>query len=135
MKTKYYYLGNRRNRQGIKLVTFLRDLKRGVKHINSQAYMVENYSGITQFDMKFLDIASRYLWLNGKRAVMTFSPRQWWTLTVYTHNGYTFIFKGVSAGYYGEGTRGAHDVLKMFGFNAAQCEKAFKHETFTVNRY
>lgn len=135
---KYYYLFNGRQiRKGIKLLTLKRDLERGVKHINTRSYMTENLCGVTQFDIRFLEQISKLIWLNGKRAVMDYDPRHSWILRVYTHNGYSFVFNGVSSGYGGEGTRGAYDILKLFGFNDKQCKKVFQRcnlEGFTVVR-
>lgn len=135
LKNKYYYLYSfsSTSREGIKLKTLKKDLERGVKHINSQAYMTFNTSGITRYDIKFLEQLEKLLFLNGKSAEMIYQKNSY-KLTVKTHEGYTIVFYGVSGGFYGEGTRGCHDVLKAFGFNEAQCNKPFKHENFKVIR-
>lgn len=107
------------------------DIQRGVKRLPEYAY-TRNW-GSTRGSMQFMNALRRLINVeNAKRAVLTYSHEHHFVLTIYTTDGYTLVFKGVSGGYTGEGTRGCYDILKVCGFREEQCQKVWKSETFTV---
>lgn len=132
-KPKFFYLdsSNWVNTEGVKTVTLRNDLNRGVKLLTEWSYV--ECTGITRNSLRFFNVLRKSIDMSKiVRAELTFNQRQWYTLWLYHADGYRIMLKGVSGGYYGEGTRGCHDILKACGFSDAQCDKAFKHETFKV---
>lgn len=107
------------------------DIARGVTRLPEYVY-VPGW-GSTTASLRFLNALRRFLDVTkAHRAVLTYSSRHHFTLSVYLKDGPELVFKGVSGGYFGEGTRGCHDILRACGFNDKQCKKPFTLETFTV---
>lgn len=117
---------------GLRLKTLGRDIERGVRRLSEWAYN-PNW-GSTRSSMRFLNalIDAGIDIQNAYRAELRHNQKDWYTLFVYTIDGYTLMFKGVSGGYYGEGTRGCYDILKACGFNEKQCQKVWHNESFKV---
>jgi hypothetical protein len=135
-RNKYYYLDERGRLKykGVRIVTLRRDLNRGVKFLNEKAYHISY--GATRSSIRFFAYLSSQIDVtNVYRAKLTLSQRHWFTLRLWTTDGYLIMLKGVSGGYFGEGTRGCYDILKACGFNERQCWKAFKEEQFEVRKY
>lgn len=117
--------------KGTRKITLKRDMDRGVKYLNEQAY--HKLCGGTRASLSFFEYVSTLIDVkNVYRATLKQSKRHWVTLRLYTTDGYVINFKGCNGGYMGEGTRGTHDILKACGFNERQCKKAFTDEEFTV---
>lgn len=135
MQTKLYSIDSEHNnrRNGIKTITLKQDISRGVKHLSEWSY-AENW-GSTRGSLRFINELRKHIDLSAVHtAKLTYSQGKQFTLWLYTREGFTVHLKGVSGGFFGEGTRGCHDVLKVCGFTQAQCDKAFKHESFTVKK-
>ena len=111
------------------------DVMRGVKHLNEEAYcrLYGSTNGSLFFIGALINLFGRD-WLTATRAELTYNQNRSPELRVYTRTGYCLLFKGVSGGFYGEGPRGCHDILKLCGFNKEQCERPFKKETFTASK-
>lgn len=144
-KPEYYYYSpniftEARIRSVVNVNALMQDLQRGVTTLSEEAYC--RGWGSTQTSLAFavalikvLEQAKGQDGVTARRADMTLSDKHHYTLRVTTFSGYDIVFKGVSGGYYGEGTRGAHDILKLFGFNEKQCNRAFEHEQFDVRKH
>lgn len=128
---EYYYLQFGRP-QGVNLASLQRDINRGVRQLTESAYTISY--GSTRGSLNFcLAIIQLFGYDKAKalKAQLTFSETHHFKLRVYMVTGHEVVFEGVSGGYWGEGTRGCHDILKVFGFNKKQCSYPFKKETFT----
>lgn len=88
----------------VRLKALQEDIARGVKRLSEDAYC-KNY-GSTRGSLQFLTALNRYINLTAVRAELRYSQRKHFTLVVKTVNGYELFFKGVSGGYFGEGSRG-----------------------------
>ncbi len=111
------------------------DIQTGVKRLAEYAYC--SAYGVTRTSMRFMNALIHLLGqeaIQGVKAELAYSQKHHFTLTVHTISGFELVFKGVSGGYYGEGTRGCYDILKVCGFNEKQCQRAFEKETFTASR-
>jgi hypothetical protein len=107
------------------------DIQRGVKRLPEYAF-VDGW-GSTQGSMRFMNALRKFVNVElAYRAELRYTQRDHFTLVVWTRDGFELVFKGVSGGYHGEGTRGCYDILKVCGFNEAQCQKVWANETFTV---
>lgn len=137
-KVEYYYINSHvytpnRIRSLVNLSALADDIERGVTLLTEDAY-TQHY-GVTQTSLAFALAVKRYTGEQvAKRAVMTYSQKHYYTLRLETFNGFTFVFKGVAGGYYGEGSRGAHDILKLFGFDNRQCSVVFEKEKFELRK-
>ena len=143
-KVEYYYYSENtftpaRIRSMVNIPLLIEDLKRGVTTLSEDAYC--KGWGSTQTSIAFATVLMGVLGsLSGKEGVtakhakMTLTKKHHYTLKIETFSGYTLVFKGVSGGYYGEGSRGAHDVLKLFGFDARQCSRVFERENFELRK-
>lgn len=132
---EYFYLNDHfiSNTKYIKIKTrtLKKDIERGVKFLSEWSYC-EKW-GATPSSLRFLNALKKHI--NVKSAIkaeLVYSQKKHWTLYIYTNEGYTLLFKGVSGGYYGQGTRGCYDILKACGFNERQCQKTWKNGTFKV---
>ena len=136
---KYYYLNSSANqlanaRSCFNSARLRYDLERGVTTLNEDAYTKVG-TGATRFSLCFLVILAHFLpseHLKGKKAKITFSNRSHFRLFVETSTGYLFRFDGIGSGYFGEGSRGAYDILRFFGFSHEQAERVFKNEQLTL---
>lgn len=131
----YYYLESSLStmKKGVRIPTLLSDISRGVKLLGDYAYLKQ--CGGTRGSLRFFNVLSRHLDMSRVyRATMKYSHRHHYTFTLYTTDGYRVVLKGVSGGYYVEGTRGCHDILKACGFSDRQCNKALHHESFEVRK-
>lgn len=136
-KQEYYYLDYYSNTQywnGFKTKTLQADVQRGVTTLSETAY-TDGY-GSTRGSLCYLLVLFKLFGkqLTGTKAQMTVDKRHNYRFRVETAEGFTLVFEGVSAGYYGEGTRGCHDILKALGFSQKQCNYPFQKETFTCSR-
>lgn len=128
---EYYYL------EGVKPVgahvsELKRDIDRGVKTLKDSAYMISY--GATTSSLSFLLVLSNLVGrqnLVASKAELVHKLAMDWRLHVTLTSGHTLIFTGVSGGYFGEGTRGCHDILKFFGFSQKQCTYPFEKQKFT----
>lgn len=132
----FFYLNDDSKRiqfRGVRKITLLRDLYRGVKFLNEQAY--HTGWGSTRASLRFFKYLQKHINVTkAYRAKLTLSQKHWYTLKVWTLDGYVMQFKGVSGGYTGEGTRGCYDILKACGFSERQCQQAFREEQFEVRK-
>lgn len=107
----------------IKRNTLKSDIERGVKFINEQAY--SNVCGSTRSSALFMQYVSKFVNLSlVYRVDLKYTPQKhWYTVRLFTKNGYVINLKGCSYGYYGEGSRGTWAVLTACGFNPKKFEK------------
>jgi hypothetical protein len=129
----FYYLGDQHASPvgHVKGRQLAFDIQRGVKRLPEYAY-IDSW-GSTQSSMRFMNALRNVINVDlANRAELRYSQRDHFTLMVWTKDGFELVFKGVSGGYHGEGTRGCYDILKVCGFNEAQCQKVWTNETFTV---
>lgn len=139
-KVDYYYMSEysfppNRIRSFVNLQALAKDLQRGVTTLSEEAYC-SSY-GVTQTSIAFALAVRQALGpehFQAKRAEMLYSRQRHYTLRIETFSGFIITFKGVSSGYYGEGSRGAHDILKAFGFDARQCNRVFERENFELRK-
>lgn len=139
-KPDYYYMSEysfppNRIRSMVNLQALERDLQRGVSTLSEHSYCAG--WGTTQTSIAFAIAVRQALGpqdFKARRAEMLYSKKLHYTLRIETFSGYTIIFKGVSGGFGGEGPRGAHDILKTFGFDERQCSKVFEKETFELRK-
>jgi hypothetical protein len=112
-----------------------RDIERGVKFLSDIAYSPAGGStrGSTLFLLelkKHIDLGKVY------RADLTYvNGRKHYTVKLFTTDGYTIMLKGISFGYFGEGSRGSYAVLKECGFNEKNFGHIFKHTGRTQYRF
>lgn len=134
----YFYLHDsvRLNPTGyVKIKSIVSDVERGVKRLSEDAYCPSH--GVTQTSLRFMTALVGLFGiepLRAKTAELRYSKKHHFTLVVETVLGFTIVFKGVSGGYYGEGSRGCYDLLKAFGYSDKQCEQVFHKETFRLQR-
>lgn len=111
-----------------------RDLKRGVKFLSDMAYSEVGGStrGSTMFLLelrKHIDLSLVY------RADLSQNSKHWYTMKLYTKDGYTIMLKGIGFDYFGEGSRGAYAVLTECGFDGKRVERILKHNGRTHYRF
>ena len=107
------------------------DIARGVKNLSEDAYC-SGY-GSTRSSLSFFLVLSKLMNIQPSSARMTYKNYNY-RLEVLTVDGYRLIFKGVSAGYYGEGSRGTHDILLALKFSKEQRAKVWKENEFLVRK-
>lgn len=131
-----YTFSNQVVRKEVNLRNLRHDIKRGVMTLSEDAYC--RFWGVTHTSIAFA-LALQQVFngtLVGKRAAMKyFEHFNHFILRVKTTSGHEIVFRGVSSGYYGEGPRGAYDILKTFGFNDRQCKVVFEKENFELRNY
>lgn len=113
--------------------TLMDDLNRGVRRLPDYAYMtnaVSSHASI-QFAMHLKSILGNSF--EGKQAEMTYKNNNY-MLKVITRSNHEVVFSGVGAGYFGEGSRTAYDILKLFGFSEEQRQKLWERENFKLYR-
>ena len=111
----------------IRTRTLRKDLERGVKFLSETSY--SNANGSTKSSALFMlklknliDITKVY------RVDLKYTPtRHWYTLELYTTDGFHIQLKGCSYGYYGEGSRGTYAVLRECGFSEKRIQRIFEH--------
>lgn len=112
-------------KKGISTLTLKKDIKRGVKHINEESY--NKYHGITTFSVNFIQYVLNECNVgNVSKVEFTKSYKNHYTVKFYTDLGYTIVGKGLSFGYFGEGSRASREILHQLGFSDRQCNKVFK---------
>lgn len=132
----YYYLNSHLASPvgQVKTKTIMNDLNRGVTRLTEDAYC-KNY-GASITSIRFMIALMNIIGHNGMQGVRaelkTANNRS--TLTVKTSSNLTIVFLGVSGGYFGEGSKSCHDILKAFGFNEKQSNKPFERDNFLVTR-
>lgn len=134
-KSKYYSLDDSysKRRKGVRVLTLKADLQRGVKRLPEYAYSKQ--WGSTSGSLRFFNVLMKYIDVTKvNRAKLKHSLPHHFTMELYHPEGFTIVLKGVSGGYFGEGSRGCHDVLLACGFNQVQANKAFSHEQFEVRK-
>jgi hypothetical protein len=114
----------------VKSRLLISDIQRGVKRLSESAFL--DQWGSTRASMRFMNALRRTIDVTATRAQLKYSQLNHYTLVVYTRSGFELVFKGVSGGYHGEGTRGCYDILKLCGFSETQCQKVWSQQTFTV---
>lgn len=102
------------------------DLARGVKFLSESSYSIINgstkSSAIFMLKLKnLIDITKVY------RVDLKKTTRHWYTLELYTKDGFHIQLKGCSYGYYGEGSRGSYAVLRECGFDEKRIQRIFEH--------
>lgn len=98
------------------------DIVRGVKFINEQAY--SNVCGSTRSSALFIQQVAKYINLSlVYRVDLKHNNKHWYTVRLFTKDGYVIQLKGCSYGYYGEGSRGTYAVMKECGFDPKKFEK------------
>lgn len=138
-KPEYYYLTENaynpaRVRSMVNLRSLQADIERGVTHLSDHSYC-SGY-GSTIASLGFAMALKQYFGTQfiATNAELTFSNKNHYRLRVDLITGHTILFTGVSGGYYGEGSRGTHDILKLAGFSKKQSENAFAHDNFRVRK-
>lgn len=117
----------------VKVRLIHQDLARGVKRLSEEAYC-PNW-GSTSTSLRFMNaLLSIFGNLNVVRAELRYSEAKHFTLVLKTIYDQEIIFKGVSGGYYGEGSRGGYDILKACGFSPKQLERIWTNEKFVITR-
>lgn len=117
----------------VKVRLLHQDLARGVKRLSEEAYC-PNW-GSTSTSLRFMNtLLSIFGDLNVVRAELRYSKAKHFTLVLKTMYEQELIFKGVSGGYYGEGSRGCYDILKACGFSEKQIERVWTSEQFVITR-
>lgn len=107
--------------------TLKKDIARGVKFLSDIAYAKDG--GSTRGSMRFIQEVAKHIDL-GKtyRAALTFeNGGKWYTLKLFTKDGYTIMLKGCSFDYFGEGSRGSFAALTFCGFKPKQIERILNH--------
>lgn len=113
-----------RTRGFIKKRTLKKDIERGVKFLSEFGYS-DKWGG-TKTSALFFQQVAKYISLDSVyRADFIFNNKNWYTLRLFTKDGYTIQLKGMSFGYWGEGSRGSLAVLKACGFSDKQINKIF----------
>lgn len=106
----------------IKRNTLKRDIERGVKFLSEGSY--SNVCGSTRSSALFIQQVAKFVDLSKVyRVDLKHNNRHWYTVRLFSKDGYVIQLKGCSYGYYGEGSRGTYAVLTACGFNPAKFEK------------
>lgn len=101
-----------------------RDLARGVRFLNESAYN-KNW-GVTKFSALFCLELKKYIDFSlVYRVDLKLSSKHWYTVRLFTKDGYVIQLKGFSFGYYGEGSRGTLAILQECGFSKEQINRIF----------
>ena len=108
----------------IKTKTLKNDIRRGVKHLSEHSY--SNLYGATRSSLEFIREAFKHDIGEALKVDFKHTKKKWYTVTISTSKGYTVQVKGLSFGYYGEGSRGSKEVLEMLGFNEKQQKRVFQ---------
>jgi hypothetical protein len=103
-----------------------RDIMRGVRFINEQAY--SKITGCTKSSALFLLELRKHIDF-GKvyRVDCKHSQKHHFTVKLFTTDGYVIMLKGLSFGYWGEGSRGSQAALEACGFKPNQIKRLFDH--------
>jgi hypothetical protein len=103
-----------------------RDIKRGVRFINEQAY--SKISGCTKSSALFLLELRKHIDF-GKvyRVDFKYNQKHHYTVKLFTTDGFVIMLKGFSFGYWGEGSRASQAVLVECGFKPNQIKRLFDH--------
>lgn len=118
----------------IKKTVLRKDIDRGVKFINEQAY--SNIWGSTKSSALFCLELKKYIDFSlVYRVDMKHTQKHWYTVRLYTKDGYTIQLKGFSFGYYGEGSRGSLAVLQECGFSKEQIHRIFEMGVKKIRMY
>jgi hypothetical protein len=134
MITKLEDWNYRKSTGVIKRTILKRDLQRGVKFINEQAY--SNAWGSTRSSALFCMELRKHMDLSlVYRVDMTQTDKHHYTVKLYTKDGYTIMLKGFSFGYWGEGSRGSMAALVECGFTPQQIDRIFTHGLTRVRMY
>lgn len=103
-----------------------RDIQRGVRFINEQAY--SKIAGCTKSSALFLLELRKYIDF-GKvyRVDFKHNQKHHYTVKLFTTDGFVIMLKGFSFGYWGEGSRGSQAALIECGFKREQIKRLFDH--------
>lgn len=118
----------------VKKITLSRDIKNGITVLEEKSY--SDMYGTTKASLLFyLELKKHINMDNIYSAHFRQSENGNYNVILYSKDGYTIMFNGLSFGYYGEGSRGSMDILKDIGFTAEKVEQvATKQSNFTLYR-
>lgn len=127
---EYFSLPTRNIPNSVVNMSSLRyDLQRGVKRLGDYAYC--SMAGTTFGSLKFLESVAHLIPTKGVSAKMEVVGNVY-QLSILLESGHTLVFRGIGSGYFGEGSRGAYDILKFCGFSPTQCNNVWSKESFRV---
>lgn len=110
----------------IKKTVLRKDIDRGVKFLSERAY--SNISGSTRSSALFCLELKKYIDFSlVYRVDMVNTDRHWYSVRLFTRDGFEILLKGFSFGYWGEGSRGTLAVLRECGFSQEQIQRIFTH--------
>jgi hypothetical protein len=111
----------------IKRNTLKSDINRGVKFLSERSY--SNVTGSTKSSALFMLQVKKVIDLTKVYRVdlKYTSNKHWYTVELFTKDGYHIQLKGCSYGYYGEGSRGTYAVLRECGFPEKRIQRIFEH--------
>ena len=90
-------------------------------------------NGVTRFSLAIWETIKKHIDITGfTKAEMTYNTKDHYILTLTHKAGYKFKFHGVSAGYFGEGSRGTQTILQECGFS--YYTKCFTTESFVLRK-
>jgi hypothetical protein len=110
----------------IKKQILKRDIMRGVRFINEQAYS-EAWGSTKSSALFLLELRKHIDFGKVYRVDCKHSQKHWFTVKLFTIDGYVIMLKGFSFGYYGEGSRGSQAALEACGFKPNQIKRLFDH--------
>lgn len=103
-----------------------RDIERGVRFINEQAY--SKIWGSTKSSALFLlELRKHIDFSQVYRVDFKHNQKHWFTVKLFTRDGFVIMLKGFSFGYWGEGSRGSQAMLIECGFKPEQIKRLFDH--------
>lgn len=107
-----------------------KDIARGVKLLKDGSYHYN--TGSTSSSLEFFKHVSKYM-SQAKKAVLKYSHKHGYNLSVFTMTGQQVVFQGCSFGYAGQGSRASVEILKALGFNERQVSKVMKNRDVKNN--
>jgi hypothetical protein len=110
----------------IQTKTLGNDINRGVKFLSESSY--SNALGCTKSSILFImKLRNRINLSKVYRVDLKYTPtKHWYTVELFTKDGFHIQLKGCSYGYYGEGSRGTYAVLKECGFDEKRIQRIFE---------
>lgn len=103
-----------------------RDIERGVRCINEQSY--SKVWGSTKSSALFLlELRKHVDFSKVYRVDFKHNQKHWFTVKLFTKDGFIIMLKGFSFGYWGEGSRGSQAALVECGFKPSQIKRLFDH--------
>jgi hypothetical protein len=120
----------------VRLAKRLKNLSKGDVILDTAFNKYAN--GVTSYSLCIWEVIKKHVDISLiHKAEMTFTQKDWYTLTLSHKDGYTFKLRGMSSGYYGEGSRATEKVLLDCGFSQSAIDIIFikNNENWIIRKF